>query len=169
MPYTVDESGRVRDTDNNLFTNIEIGSPINEGDVQAFTSFTAGAITSNQENAGLVTSLRDSPLESSDPTTFSVGGGRVQVTFDPQPISDPEIVQRDFENKKELPICTPQNQDIALNPEVTTRGASNTINSHSPNKTACRIVDENNNILKVVPDNRLDSNLQTFLFELGKQ
>ena len=169
LPYTVDESGRVRDTDNNLFTNIEIGSPINEGDVQAFTSFTAGAITSNQENAGLVTSLRDSPLESNDPNTFSVGGGRVQVTFDPQPISDPEIVQRDFDNKKELPICTPQNQDIALNPEVTTRGASNTINSHSPNKTACRTVDDDNNILKVVPDNRLDSNLPTFLFELGKQ
>ena len=169
LPYTVDESGIVRDADNNSLTNIEIGSPLNEGDIGAFTSFTAGAITSNQENAGLVNSFRDSPLESSDPNTFSVGEGRIQVTFDPV-IPDGEVVQRQLNKDEQNNVCTPQNSTIAVNTTENTRGVNNTNNSQSTKNNPCRTTD-NNNTLKVTPDNRINSNstLPTFLFRLGKQ
>ena len=170
LPYTVDESGIVRDADNNSLTNIEIGSPLNEGDIGAFTSFTAGAITSNQENAGLVNSFRDSPLESSDPNTFSVGEGRIQVTFDPQASPDGEVVQRQLNQDEQNNVCTPQNSTVAVNTTENTRGVNNTNNSQSTKNNPCRTTD-NNNTLKVTPDNRINSNstLPTFLFRLGKQ
>ncbi|MGF1673088.1 MAG: beta strand repeat-containing protein, partial [Rivularia sp. (in: cyanobacteria)] len=146
LPYTVDESGRVKDADNNIFTNIVIGSPIDKENIPAFTSFTAGAITSNQENAGLVTSFRDSPLESSDSNTFSVGGGKIQVTFDPQAIPSDQIVQRQLNQDDKDNICPPQT--VAFNQGENTRGGQTTTISQPLNKDACTTVNKEN-ILKV--------------------
>ncbi|NJO30674.1 MAG: hypothetical protein HC874_26375 [Richelia sp. SL_2_1] len=147
LPYTVDESGRVRDADNNILTNIVIGTPIDKANIPVFTSFTAGAITSNQENAGLVTSFRDSPLESRDTNTFSVGGGRVQVTFDPQAIPSDEVVQRQLNQDDKNTICPPQTT-VAFNQGKNTRGVQTTTISQVPNKDTCTTVNKEN-ILKI--------------------
>jgi len=139
--------------------------PFDINNIDENTSYTVGGIfIKASTDAGLYGSFQDTELTNSSDINV-VGVPKPKDTVNP----DAEIVQRDLNNKKELPLCTPQNQNIALNPEANTRGASNTSNSQSVQKTACRTVDENNNILKVVPDNRLDSNLPTFLFELGKQ
>ncbi len=55
-----------------------LGQPLSVGDIPANASFTAGAITSNQSNEGLVVSFRDRPLIGNG--TVVAGGGRISVT-----------------------------------------------------------------------------------------
>jgi filamentous hemagglutinin family protein len=230
-PYTVDKYGYVRDEDDDLG---RIGSPLNEANIEAFTSFTAGAITYERPDSTLMGSFRDSPLESAD-NTWSVGRGRIQVTskpqpipldtslessdntfsgsaevqipvssdqqsipddgqiqvtFDPQPIpedtslessnntssgategqvsvssdqqsipdADAEAVQRQLTRKEQNNICAPKNSTTAFNRTENTRSGRTTNNSQSPNNVPCKTPDNNNNILKVIPDTRFDSN-----------
>jgi hypothetical protein len=58
------------------FDVIAVSAPVGAATLDG--SFTAGAITSNQENRGLVVSVRDRPF-----TTDLETGGRIKVTFGP--------------------------------------------------------------------------------------
>jgi filamentous hemagglutinin family protein len=293
LPYTVDASGFVRDADNKTLRNIVIGSPINQANLEAYTSFTAGAITTINRNGAYVSSFRDSPLENSENITFPIenikkfssympqgldgrmqitfdaqpipedtslessnntfsgsaevqvpvssdqqsipNDGQSQITFDPQPIptdtslegsdntssgsaevqvpvssdqqsipddgqiqvtfdpqlippdtslessnntssgategqvsvssdqqsipdADAEAVQRQLTKKEQNNICSPKNSTTAFNRTENTRSGRTTNNSQSPNNVPCKTPDNNNNILKVIPDTRFDSN-----------
>ncbi|MEC4817082.1 MAG: hypothetical protein SAK29_28005, partial [Scytonema sp. PMC 1069.18] len=229
LPYTVDAlSGFVRDADNNILTDgIVIGSPVNEANIGAFTSFTAGAITIRDTNSISMASFRDSTLESTNNTFYvekddqiqitfnqksipedtSSGSaevqvpvssdqqsipddGQIQVTFDSQPIpedtslessnntssgategqvsvssdqqsisnADTEAVQRQLTRKEQNNICDPKSSTAAFNRTENTRSGRTTDNSQSANNVPCKTSDNNNNILKVIPDTRFDSN-----------
>ena len=80
-----DEDGFIefRDAEGNLVFDVTAQSNlVTLADVPPDASFTAGAITSNQENAGLVASFRDAPL---DVEPASVNQARIQInsTFTP--------------------------------------------------------------------------------------
>ncbi|MEO1399856.1 MAG: filamentous hemagglutinin N-terminal domain-containing protein [Cyanobacteria bacterium J06635_1] len=72
-----DEVGKfVNEANEAFFDVIAVSEPFNSTDPEA--SFTAGAITSNQDNEGLVVSLRDNPIVGAGTTI--IGDGRIEVT-----------------------------------------------------------------------------------------
>ncbi len=131
-------------------------------------SFTAGLIIKKGGvDAGLYGAFGD---------TFLDGSSDISVVGVPKPQDSPttntentEVVQREINQQEQSPLCTPENLTFALNREENTRGVNTTSNTQTVKKDNCITVDDNNNILKVIPDNRLDSNsaLPTFLFKLG--
>ncbi len=83
----------VTNTDVTLVDKEGIGTPLNENNIDKFTSFTAGAITYVGRNGGPMSSFRDSALDSNDNETISVGSdspefGEIQITS-----KSPEITQ----------------------------------------------------------------------------
>ena len=89
LPYTVDDTGRVRDEKGSptyYKYNSVIGSqPITKENAPADASFTAGAIMSNDSNTYHVTSLQDTNLSTTDFKTFTTVSDRIKITFSPSP------------------------------------------------------------------------------------
>jgi filamentous hemagglutinin family protein len=89
LPYTVDDTRRVRDEKGSPIygrSNYVIGSqPITKENAPADASFTAGAIMSNDSNTYSVTSLQDTNLSTTDFKTFTTVSDRIKITFSPSP------------------------------------------------------------------------------------
>jgi filamentous hemagglutinin family protein len=152
------------------FTVIAVSAPLNITDPTV--SFTAGAITSNQTNAGLVVSIRDRPFNND----LAVGG-RISITFGPRiigggntgggtangntgsnsgtsnnPVSgasstiisvdDSQIVQRQINNQTLNSVCDPS----------TTIASATIPETRSPNATSnpCTTTNDNTQILKIL-------------------
>lgn len=98
----------------------------------------------------------------------SNGGSSDNETSNGQQSPDGQIVQRQLNKKEQNSACSLETSPVAFNREENTR-EGNVTNSPSSNNNPCRTTDDNN-ILKVIPDNRINSNsaLPTFLFRLGK-
>ncbi|MEL7245213.1 MAG: filamentous hemagglutinin N-terminal domain-containing protein [Cyanobacteria bacterium J06573_2] len=175
QPFSVDTSGNVRDTNNQVVDIEEVvfGNPLNKENIDASNSFTVGAIISKISNGGIVASYRDSSLESSEPQTFSIGGafdeaGEIKITFQPrnnQLISEQESipeqqstlqasdVQRQLTQKEQDDICTRKKTTTVVNIKKT-NGRVKAINNDP-----CKATNNNdNNILKVIPDTRFEDN-----------
>ena len=84
---------------------------------------------------------------------------------------DGEVVQRQLSKEEQSAACSPQKSNTAGNTTENTSGENATNNSRSTKDNPCRTIDNNNNILKVIEDNRTNSNsaLPTFLFRQGKK
>ena len=90
---------------------------------------------------------------------------------DTQDTPNNEVVQRQLNKDKEnQEVCSPQNQTVAFNKPENTRGGASINNSQSSSNNPCQKSKDSNNILKVNPDNRLDSSsvLPLFLYQLGQ-
>jgi len=113
---------------------------------------------------------QQSPGNSSDNGT-SNGGESDNNNSNNQNTPNGEVVQRQLNQDEKKEVCSPQNQTVALNKPENTRGGTTTNNSQPSNSNPCKTADDNNDILKVIPDNRFNSNsaLPTFLFKLGQQ
>jgi filamentous hemagglutinin family protein len=156
------------DEDGNTVTDIPIiveRKDFDISNVSSNESFTTGLIVAKGGvDAGLYGAFGD---------TFLDGSADINVVGVPkpdEPTPDGEVVQRQLNKEEQSSVCTPQNSTIAVNTTENTRGVNTTNNSQSTINNPCTTTD-NNNILKVTPDNRINSNsaLPTSLFELGKQ
>ncbi len=86
-----DDEGSIKfiDADGNRRYDVTAQSnPVRRRDVPPDGSFTAGAITSNQNNAGLVASFRDAPL---DTEPASVNEARIQITSTFTPTDNDDV------------------------------------------------------------------------------
>ena len=160
------------------------------------TSYTAGGIFVRQigSDTGMNGSFPDAGLEGDTnidipdvPPTTNPGGGNSNGgggTSNPDGgNSDPggeevaqrqpndEVVQRQLSKEEQSAVCSPEKSTIAINTTENNRGENATNNSQSTKDNPCRTIDNNNNILKVIEDNRTNSNsaLPTFLFRQGKK
>ncbi|MBW4605332.1 MAG: filamentous hemagglutinin N-terminal domain-containing protein [Calothrix sp. FI2-JRJ7] len=140
-------------------------------------SFTAGLIVKKGGvDAGLYGAFGDTFLEgSADINVVAIPKPKTDVssgngTLNNQNSPDGQIVQRQLNQDEKNDVCSPKNS-IALNPRGNTRGGNVTNNPQLPKNDPCKTTDDKNNILKVAPDNRFNSNsaLPKSLFELEKQ
>ncbi|OKH41722.1 hypothetical protein NIES2101_33890 [Calothrix sp. HK-06] len=140
-------------------------------------SFTVGLIVKKGGvDAGLYGAFGDTFLEgSSDINVVAVPKPKTDVssgngTSNNQNSPDGQIVQRQLNQDEKNYVCSPKSS-IALNPRENTRGGNVTNNPQLPKNDPCKTTDDKNNILKVVPDNRLNSNssLPKYLFDLKKK
>ncbi|MBE9211471.1 filamentous hemagglutinin N-terminal domain-containing protein [Plectonema cf. radiosum LEGE 06105] len=111
-------------------------------------SFTAGLIVKKGGvDAGLYGAFGD---------TFLSGSSDINVVGIPkpnQPTPNEEVVQRQLNQEEKNSICPPQTT-VAFNQGKNTRGGQTTTISQPPNKDTCTTANKEN-ILKVVPDNRI--------------
>ena len=132
----------------NRFNVIAVSKPLNITDPTV--SFTAGAITSNQENAGLVVSVRDRLF-----ITDLAAGGRIGITFGLPPIVPPVIpdsqtVQRQINNQTSGSGC---NQATTIASSTSKNRSFN--NTHNP----CAVTNDEAQILKILGESpNLDQN-----------
>ncbi|MEO1431162.1 MAG: filamentous hemagglutinin N-terminal domain-containing protein [Cyanobacteria bacterium J06632_19] len=197
LVFSENEAGEpvepVEPVGNNDITVKEVPFPNN---LSENTSYTAGGIFLNRNatDSGMYGSFPDAGLEGDTnidipdvPPTTNPGGGNSNGgggTSNPDGgNSDPggeevaqrqpndEVVQRQLNKEEQSAACSPQKSNTAGNTTENTSGENATNNSQSTKDNPCRTIDNNNNILKVIEDNRTNSNsaLPTFLFRLGKQ
>ncbi|RUT05945.1 hypothetical protein DSM106972_031510 [Dulcicalothrix desertica PCC 7102] len=128
-------------------------------------SFTAGLIIKKGGvDASLYGAFGDTFLEgSSDINVVAVPKPKTDVssgngTSNNQNSPDGQIVQRQLNQDEKNDVCSPQNSTIAVNRGENTRGGNATNNSQPRTNGPCKTTNDKNNILKVVPDNRLNSN-----------
>ena len=127
--------------------------PFDIKDIPENTSFTVGGIfIAGGSDSGLYGSFQDTELPNSGGINVS------QVPQPPEPPQPPEL------NQDKNNICSPQSSTVATNSENSTRDISF-------NNNPCKTTNDKDNILKVIPDNRFNSNsvLPTSLLELGER
>ncbi|MGB3637774.1 MAG: filamentous hemagglutinin N-terminal domain-containing protein [Rivularia sp. (in: cyanobacteria)] len=140
--------------------------PFNLDNLSENTSYTVGGIFVKAGlDAGLYGSFQDTELSNSS---------NINVVTVPKPeetTPNGEVVQRQLNKDEKNEVCSPQSQTVAINNTENTRGGTTVNNSQSSNNNPCKKSNDSNNILKVIPDNRFDSNsaLPTLLFKLGQQ
>lgn len=128
-------------------------------------SFTAGLIIKKGGvDASLYGAFGDTFLEgSSDINVVAVPKPRTDTssgngTPNNQNSPDGQIVQRQLKQDERNDVCSPKNSTVALNRRENTRGGNATNNSQPRTNDPCKTTNDKNNILKVVPDNRSNSN-----------